>query len=216
MNKILISIRPEWIRKILNGEKTAEIRLSVPKCEFPCEVFICVTKEGEQMYTITTLENNHNYLLNGKVVAKFIMNEYKFISLNDIEILKALSEHSRNVKLNFNEKYRTCVSMREVFEYSNNRELYFWLIDSLEVFDKPRELDNFYKNKTMTKEEYLSSIEYENDYPEFIPECVDPFQVEEMEIERYNLGWELYRDYLKTRIITNIPQSWCYVSGELT
>ena len=30
MKAVLISIRPEWVRKILNGSKTVEIRKTVP------------------------------------------------------------------------------------------------------------------------------------------------------------------------------------------
>ena len=32
---VLISIRPEWARKILNGSKTVEIRKTAPKCGVP-------------------------------------------------------------------------------------------------------------------------------------------------------------------------------------
>lgn len=37
MKKILISIKPKWTAKILNGEKTLEIRKTAPK-DLPCEV----------------------------------------------------------------------------------------------------------------------------------------------------------------------------------
>jgi predicted transcriptional regulator len=45
MKKILISINPKWVKKILNGEKTIEVRRTAPKCELPCEVYIYCTKE---------------------------------------------------------------------------------------------------------------------------------------------------------------------------
>lgn len=41
---ILISIRPEWVAKILNGEKTIEIRKNMPKCELPIDVYIYCSK----------------------------------------------------------------------------------------------------------------------------------------------------------------------------
>ena len=40
---ILISIRPEWVAKILNGKKTIEIRKTMPKCDLPIDVYIYVT-----------------------------------------------------------------------------------------------------------------------------------------------------------------------------
>lgn len=39
MKHIMISIRPEWIEKILNGEKTLEIRKSFPKEECIVELY---------------------------------------------------------------------------------------------------------------------------------------------------------------------------------
>ena len=44
--EILISIRPEFVEKILNGEKTIEIRKTMPKCELPCKVYIYCTKQS--------------------------------------------------------------------------------------------------------------------------------------------------------------------------
>lgn len=40
---VLISIRPEWARKILNGSKTVEIRKTAPKCGVPfkCYIYKC-------------------------------------------------------------------------------------------------------------------------------------------------------------------------------
>lgn len=44
MKAIMISIQPQWVEKILNGEKTIEIRKTMPKCELPCKVYIYCTK----------------------------------------------------------------------------------------------------------------------------------------------------------------------------
>ena len=45
MKAIMISIQPKWVAKILNGEKTIEIRKSMPKCDLPIKVYIYCTKE---------------------------------------------------------------------------------------------------------------------------------------------------------------------------
>lgn len=42
--EILLSIKPEHLVKILNGEKTLEIRKTMPKCEVPCRVRLYCTK----------------------------------------------------------------------------------------------------------------------------------------------------------------------------
>ena len=86
---IIISIKPEWVEKILNGEKTIEIRKSIPKCELPIDVYIYCTK-GKPFLMVgrndnkTYLDNggeesvyspNHNYIGNGKIIAKFTLNK---------------------------------------------------------------------------------------------------------------------------------------------
>jgi len=47
MNKVIIlSVRPEWLAKIMNGEKTIEIRKDFPKnIELPATVLLYCTKE---------------------------------------------------------------------------------------------------------------------------------------------------------------------------
>lgn len=104
MKAILISIRPKWVSKILNGEKTIEIRKSAPKCELPIDVYIYCTK-NKLHYNVGALMFNKddcfkrsvdgtykygdsvelmgyspdypydkNNFLNGKIVAKFTLN----------------------------------------------------------------------------------------------------------------------------------------------
>lgn len=45
MKAILMSIKPEWLAKILNGEKTVEIRKTKPNCELQIDVYLYCTKE---------------------------------------------------------------------------------------------------------------------------------------------------------------------------
>ena len=47
MKSILISIKPKWVAKILNGEKTIEIRKTMPKCDLPIDVYIYCTKDNK-------------------------------------------------------------------------------------------------------------------------------------------------------------------------
>ena len=87
MKAILMSIRPKWVAKILNGEKTIEIRKKFPK-DYVGWVYIYCTKENSNF-----LHNNcidiwwvedrdfqkknkrlgleQQSILNGKVVAIF-------------------------------------------------------------------------------------------------------------------------------------------------
>ena len=181
MEQVLISIRPEWVEKILNGEKNAEVRLNVPKCELPCEVFIYCTKGGKKLQG-----------LNGKAVAKFILNETEHLSLENIKIFES-----------YMPEYRTCVPDKEMQLYSKGKDIDLWLMDSLEVFDTPKELSDFYKNGTYTENDYM-----------FI--CSPVFSWSAKDIRSLKRKGILdikssYQDYLKTRVVTHAPQSWCYV-----
>lgn len=44
MKSILMPVRPKWVAKILNGEKTIELRKTAPKCKLPIGVYIYCTK----------------------------------------------------------------------------------------------------------------------------------------------------------------------------
>lgn len=44
---VLISIQPDWCKKILSGEKTVEVRKTRPKLETPFKVYIYCTKTAE-------------------------------------------------------------------------------------------------------------------------------------------------------------------------
>ena len=49
---VLISIRPEWVEKILAGEKTLELRKAKPKLETPFKVYIYCTA-GNLSYEVS-------------------------------------------------------------------------------------------------------------------------------------------------------------------
>lgn len=95
MKEILISIQPQWVAKILNGEKLFEIRKSIPRCLLPCKVYIYCTKHGRPLvfgspcpsYIEDKYIQTYNWSkqeadkiwgnLQGKVVAEFTLNEVK-------------------------------------------------------------------------------------------------------------------------------------------
>ena len=65
-NAVLISIRPKWCEKIVNGEKTIEVRKTRPKLETPFKCYIYETggfvkKDG----TMT-------FMLGGTVIGEFM------------------------------------------------------------------------------------------------------------------------------------------------
>jgi len=182
MKQVLISIRPEWVAKILNGDKTAEVRLSVPKCNLPCEVYIYCTKGGKKLQG-----------LNGKVAAKFAMNETVGFGISKKNHHIAFDKINSFMFMDKSLKEMTGLTYDMLKEYVGDNQGYFWKIDNLEVFDTPKELSDFYKNGTMTKEEF------DKLYPIW------------KEVMGEEMQMDAYRKYLWRQKVTHAPQSWCYI-----
>ena len=156
MKSIMISIKPEWVEKILNGEKTIEIRKTKPKCELPVKVYIYCTKEKSYMdrlvqnhngfyFTVRELVENDadDYGLyydvagrNGEVIAEFTLNEVENFTTD----YRMSREQTKSI-LN-----KACVSLDYAMEYeSKNRVgcLFAWHIDNLKVYSETKELSQF-------------------------------------------------------------------------
>lgn len=70
MNSIVVSIAPKWVRKIMRGEKTVEIRKTAPKCEYPVLAYVYCTKakrKEDRMY------DEFGERIDGSVVGRFAM-----------------------------------------------------------------------------------------------------------------------------------------------
>ena len=129
---ILISIKPKWVAKILNGEKTVEIRKSIPKYDLPIDVYIYCTKDKKYANLI-----NRGGFLTGMVVAKFTLNKVDLIRIRfNAYCGGELSQDGLC-------KY-ACLSLEELDRYLNAKNGYAWHIDNLVIFDRPKELKEFY------------------------------------------------------------------------
>lgn len=125
---ILISIQPQWVEKILNGEKTIEIRKTIPKCKLPCKVYIYCS--WGNMRT--------NYMLGkrGKVVAEFTLTSVVKFDIESVMFLGKQQELMQKSKIGG-------MSLRK---YLGNGIGYAWHIGNLKVYDKPKELSEFKKD----------------------------------------------------------------------
>ena len=147
MKSILISIKPKYVADILNGRKTIEIRRTMPKCDLPIDVYIYCTKDKENNLLFLDwidvpykLEKDcddddlfmKNYSANGKVVAKFT--------------LRKVSESDKT-----NCCVGSCLTYDEIMRYTKGKKFYAWHIDNLEIFDKPKELSEFYCRKCLKR-----------------------------------------------------------------
>lgn len=77
MKNIMLSIRPEWLQKILSGQKTVELRLSRPNLTPPFMVFLyCSCKGTKKPGEILEIHSGGKiYKANGLVVGEFTCTE---------------------------------------------------------------------------------------------------------------------------------------------
>lgn len=132
---VLISIRPEWVEKIANGEKTVEVRKTQPKLETPFKCYIYETKaRTEADRTSEKGADAGKVYGRGMVVAEFICDEIKRISIpyppTQADLDMPIYENS-------------CLSYEQVRSYCKDSDAFFWHISSLKIYDSPEPLSEF-------------------------------------------------------------------------
>lgn len=155
---ILMSIRPEWVAKILDGEKTIEIRKTAPKCGLPVDVYIYCTKQIPS-FTIANTPAGIMCLypyfpdgeskFGGKVVAKFRLS---YVSVPPIAEI-----NGKPVKMEWHDNFLrdACLTWEQFISYCGNKFVYAWEISDLVIFDKPKELSEFGVNRVPQSWQYL-------------------------------------------------------------
>lgn len=237
---ILMSIQPQYVAKILNGEKTIEVRKRFPKdyvgwvyiyCtkampnahiwtmkvkEKPYKVIFSKTQyqqetDLDEFMNVEFIEKYPQYAgeriichpehINGYVVARFWCNDVS-------EIVMGICPRTRNMPredqedelqtIDFEEKElceKACLTEEElynyfndIFEKSNNwwNETFGYAIhiSKLEIFDKPKEIKEFYR-------------------------CCDEFK-DCLDCKKYTGN----KNNPNCRRITKAPQSYMFVEGE--
>lgn len=120
MKSVLISIQPKWVEKIVNGEKTIEVRKTAPQ-EVPFKCYIYCTYGN--------LKENYALGKRGKVIGEFVCDYVK--------------EYTSNERGWYCYDLETCLLCDEIAGYGKGKTLYGWHISDLKIYDKPRELSEF-------------------------------------------------------------------------
>ena len=132
---VLISIRPEWVEKILAGEKKMEVRKTRPNMETPFRGYIYCTLQGCNEFFRVNLGRDVSKWNRGKwadrkgnVIGEFICDRiYELAPLNhapdDVE-------------------KQACLTREEIVNYLKGTG-YGWHISKLKIYDTPKELSKF-------------------------------------------------------------------------
>ena len=142
MKSVLISIRPEWCKKIANRDKTTEIRKNKPKLETPFKCYIYCTK-GMDIWLAGIKGKRKPQLLNGKVLGEFICDAVYPIQVSENGSIRNWWYYNLS---------ESCLSFYEMAEYIGvGNTGYAWHISNLVIYDKPKELSEFYCRKQLTR-----------------------------------------------------------------
>ena len=188
MKAVLISIHPNWVQKILDGEKTVEVRKTAPKLKPPFKCYIYCTK-GDLSYKVGNGMICHN---NGGmvVVGEFICDEIYPIKVFNNGTIQ---------NWNFYDLANSCVPYDDIVRYiGNNRSGYGLHISGLKVYDKPKKLGDFTPHCKFMTGDMLSC-----DHRKVACNC-----------QHFDLNpWPdcSLNAVICKRRMKRPPQSWCYV-----
>lgn len=198
---VLISIRPKWCEKIVNGNKTIEVRKTRPKMNTPFKCYIYCTIGGQDLnipisqerlmrdYLETGSMKSLNCPLgNGKVIGEFTCNRIYELETK----VRGGSYYVKNEDqptTNFIAQ-QSCLGLKDMHDYLHAQTGYGWHITDLRIYDAPRELSEFWRSCPEYSELSTNCLLCEN-------VCGDSDETD------CNTDGRIY--------LRRAPQSWCYV-----
>lgn len=153
---VLISIKPEWCEKIIDGKKTVEIRKTKPKLETPFKCYIYQTKGKEKMIDIIKDGDDcYGETYHGKPVFIKMREDSRYAGLFGREqkvigefVCDGIIEFPYNANgYGLKAEKTVCtlsgVPVKELYHYLQGKKPYGWHISNLKIYDKPREISRF-------------------------------------------------------------------------
>lgn len=157
MKSVLISIQPKWCEKIVNGEKTIEVRKTAPDAPFKCYIYESRNgghrckhcNEKDSCYSYAP-KNVGCYNGRGRVIGEFVCDKVFLLhpytydggsaDLGHRKFIQTFEGSSKDNEI----LSATCLSQDEMFDYIGvDNYGYGWHISDLKIYDKPKELSEF-------------------------------------------------------------------------
>lgn len=196
---VLISIRPKWVEKIANGEKTIEVRKTRPNLPTPFKAYIyCTLPKYPHEDFIATDYPRPQFYGGGKVVGEFTCDKIEHFDSAYSEWAYAVAPPRSVMPMHESKALRLCcvggcLTEDDVTAYFGDEDwkAYFWHISDLKIYDTPRELGEFWLPPELyCEKERCGGCPYD--------------QVADVNGEySYDCEWR--------RPLSRPPQSWCYV-----
>lgn len=160
MKAVLISIKPKWVEKIANCEKTIEVRKTRPKLLLPFKCYIYCTEENKhydlyineakaredygyisrlragQKEVIKTIDGFNTFIAHGKVIGEFVCDNIEDFSKWEYDYPSLLRHINLYAGTNGDYKFLD-------YYLNGQKKGYGWHISNLKIYDKPKELSEF-------------------------------------------------------------------------
>lgn len=158
MNKaVLISIRPKWCEKIIDGDKTIEVRKTCPKMHTPFKCYIYCTLQGCNEFFRVDL---------GRDVAKWNRGKWadrkgKVIGEFTCDRIYELETKARGGSYYVKGEdwltacevaQQSCLSLKDMHDYLHAQTGYGWHITDLRIYDAPKCLFEFWAERLCNRE----------------------------------------------------------------
>lgn len=184
---VMLSIRPKWVEKIANGDKTIEVRKTRPKLETPFKVYIyCTMPDAKDPHQIMEIHGAGGKIrkANGKVIGEFVCDCVTPLYNVCMDDWKRLAGGLHNIEKEL--VNQACLTEAKLHTYAGGKNCFAWHISDLVIYDEPKELIEFH---TWKKCKSCSNSGYESTACIYDENCMIP------------------------AAITKAPQSWCYVEA---
>jgi predicted transcriptional regulator len=182
MKSVLISIQPKWCELIASGKKTVEVRKTKPKLETPFKCYIYETQGRTETPWID--EDGHEIFKGrGQVIGEFVCDTF---------ITDRTFGHDALLRA------AACMSDVDAAVYCTNNEMYAWHISDLVIYDKPKELSEFYVEGDCDCMSCRNCAWFDKG---------NGYNVE----DDCNLAYKGVDEHKSYKPIKRPPQSWCYV-----
>ena len=138
MKSVLISIQPKWCELIASGKKTVEVRKTRPKIDVPFKCYVYCTKSRKPYESFAV--SGKPFECSGKVIGEFVCNAVEYYTSNCTVFESVLLPSPSELE-------EMCLTRDEFNGYgTRGKLLYGWHISDLVIYDKPKELREFYRH----------------------------------------------------------------------
>ena len=213
MKSVLLSIQPQWCELIASGKKTIEVRKTKPKLDTPFKCYMYMTKDAKKRYYIDEYLHVQVELIPQKIIGEFVcdgIDKYtaEFVEGDDCyediqyHYLDVDGDEQGIIAWSNDESFDKCFLLKdsqltydELKRYVgvnfHDKPFYGWHISDLIIYDKPRELREFYR---------ICPEWGKDDFPNRCRSC-----------NHYNNCADDVAFDGKV-MLTRPPQSWCYIA----